>query len=351
MPFFNGVFTVTINPAEAGQTLIDFTAKRFTYRDIQYWHERIESGFLRIAGKKSSITDVLQLGDVVEHEVIHFEEPILPTDFKILGCLGTHIWVHKPAGLPVHATKSILFQNLTRLVREKLGCPELQPLHRLDAETSGSIVFAHAKKLADVCELEDHLDYLPMHGMDLNLPKVPPPLRLYIAWVHGNVASSQGEWSWPLGTMAGNEIRCQMVYVDNGKACTTSYAILEKRNGFTKLALIPHTGRKHQLRAHCALAGHPIVGDKIYNHEGKYYLKRIEQELDENDLQILGASHHLLHACYHGYMPYIRKDFKMKSYSVLQMLSILKCSDEQKRQLGFWDDVLDDEWRKWESQL
>ena len=52
----------------------------------------------------------------------------------------------------------------------------------------------------------------------------------------------------------------------DGKTCITEFQILERFDGYSKLALRPVTGRTHQLRVHCAHMGYPILGDPQYGH-------------------------------------------------------------------------------------
>ena len=53
---------------------------------------------------------------------------------------------------------------------------------------------------------------------------------------------------------------------EDGKPCITEFSVLERFDGYTKLALRPVTGRTHQLRVHCAYMGYPILGDPQYGH-------------------------------------------------------------------------------------
>ena len=50
----------------------------------------------------------------------------------------------------------------------------------------------------------------------------------------------------------------------DGKESITEYRVLQRLDGYTKLALKPVTGRTHQLRVHCAHMGYPILGDPQY---------------------------------------------------------------------------------------
>ena len=78
----------------------------------------------------------------------------------------------------------------------------------------------------------------------------------------------------------------------------TLYQVLARGDGRSLLALSPITGRKHQLRAHLAHLGHPVIGDKMYADGGRAYLARLERELGPEDHAALGADRHLLHAFY-----------------------------------------------------
>ena len=123
-------------------------------------------------------------------------------------------------------------------------------VHRLDASTSGALAIALTAEAA--AELSQQF-------RDRSVTKA------YEAVVRGRIDS--GTVDVPLERVDGPENLSKMVPATrDGKRCRTSYRVLEFLPGpdASVVELVPHTGRLHQLRAHMAFLGHPILGDDIY---------------------------------------------------------------------------------------
>lgn len=123
-------------------------------------------------------------------------------------------------------------------------------VHRLDMATSGLLIIPlnHATQVAI--------------GRQFEARTVG---KRYIALVDGLVKADQGHIKLPLICDWPNRPR-QMVDLDNGKSADTEFIVLERNesSNHTRLELIPHTGRSHQLRVHCLSMGHVILGDSLY---------------------------------------------------------------------------------------
>jgi 23S rRNA pseudouridine1911/1915/1917 synthase len=186
--------------------------------------------------------------------------------------------VHKPAGLPVHKTGKIFFNTLVNLVRESEKNSGLSPVFRLDTETSGIVAFRGANK--------------QIHN---TFPE--PWIKLYLALVPKMKLGRKGQIAAPLGKREDSPIRCQMYPLETGKQCLTYFSVIANIKEQSLVAATPITGRTHQIRSHLASIGHPVIGDKIYSHQGQFYLKRLERELTPEDINTLESKYHKLH-CY-----------------------------------------------------
>ncbi len=130
--------------------------------------------------------------------------------------------------------------------------PESGLVHRLDRDTSGVIVIAKTPRAHRT---------LSKHFRERWVKK------FYLALVSGRVEQNTGEIDAPIGSKEGKDVwpRWQIMdEKDGGKPAKTLYKVLRRFAAHTLLELEPQTGRTHQLRIHCNLIGHPIVGDPIY---------------------------------------------------------------------------------------
>lgn len=129
---------------------------------------------------------------------------------------------------------------------------ELRIVHRLDLDTSGLMVLAR--------DAESHRRL----NRQFELREVD---KRYAALVWGQPEQDEGEIDLPICVDWPNRPRKIIDHV-NGKAALTRYRVLERdpANQRARLALMPVTGRSHQLRVHLAEIGHPILGCPFYAH-------------------------------------------------------------------------------------
>jgi 23S rRNA pseudouridine1911/1915/1917 synthase len=280
LPKINSSFTAKIrNPGT--DRLLDYLARRFTYHSRQEWSDLLALHRLELEGEPAQGHEPLREGMSLRFAVVDYEEPEVPLDYRLLERGRDLCFVHKPAGMPVHRTGKIFFQTLANLVKEELGDAAWSPLNRLDRETSGLVAFARGP---------DAFRTLAPSAEDSRW------IKFYAAVVRGAPPAPSGRIDIALGERPDAPIRSQMHALPDGKPALTLYRTIASRDGQSLLALSPITGRKHQLRAHLAGLGCPVLGDKIYAHGGRAYLKQLDADLDEADYRELGSTRHLLHS-------------------------------------------------------
>lgn len=255
--------------------------------------EQVQSSFALGAVRVNDVVQhrdaELQPADQVSLYLPDHQEDTVDTGWKLLWKTNELMAVHKPAGLPVSRTTRNLFNTLISLVRRATEYKDAHLLHRLDAETSGVILLAN----------HEHADKRWKKKLDRLIEK-----KVYHALVRGNPAWDSTVCECYLAEKTDSVIRTRMHVTgehDNKaikapKLARTAFRILRRFNDYALVECELFSGRKHQIRAQLAHLGHAIIGDKIYSHDGRFYLKRLQQDLDEQDWAALGAPHHLLHA-------------------------------------------------------
>jgi tRNA pseudouridine32 synthase/23S rRNA pseudouridine746 synthase len=177
----------------------------------------------------------------LEHETpIPFAEEILYQDEHI-------VVADKPHFLPTIPTGRFLKETLLVRLRARLGIEDLVPIHRLDRETAGVVVFSS--------NLETRGAYQSLFQKRLvqkEYEALAPPL-------HGR----EFPFSYSSRMVQGDKF-FTMKEEPGEPNSETMIDVVERRGEHVLYRLWPHTGRQHQLRVHLAALGIPIVNDAFY---------------------------------------------------------------------------------------
>lgn len=168
-----------------------------------------------------------------------------PTPFSILRETASYLVVAKPAGMAsipeAAGDKECLQARLEAMTDGKIWV-----VHRLDKEVSGIILFARTAEAHRFLNLAFERREVA---------------KIYAAGAHGVIRENAGEIALPLREFGSGRIG---VDAEKGKPCLTRWRVRERRADRTLLDMEPHTGRRHQLRAHAYAIGHPLIGDTRY---------------------------------------------------------------------------------------
>ncbi len=260
--------------SEAGQGLAHFLVHIASRKiSVRKARELLENGCCRISGRIESFGSyVLKAGDVVEFLLPdedpehHFDERrILHNDRCVLA-------YDKPPFLavtPQDGPKSwSLFDILKASPIGTAAGVELFPVHRLDADTSGIVLFAKDQPTATRLEamFRDHAVIKTYQAIVRGHPREEGLHRSYLI----KVAARQGFEKWRSGRG------------DNAREAITTWTVEERLGKYgSLLKVIPKTGRYHQIRIHMSELGHSLYGDRLYG----------------DRLDPVHVNRHLLHAC------------------------------------------------------
>lgn len=228
----------------------------------------IRSGAVSLNGRKQKAGQVIGHGDRIEAVPEVWVERVSPSPvpdntvpLDILAENDQFVVVNKRAGILVHPAGQSLDGTLVSALLSR--CPSvtgvgenpLRPgiVHRLDRETSGVMVIA--KVQASYLELK-------------NLFQVRAVDKAYLALVWGHLPAFQGVIERPLARQSGSLKRRVLMSKDQpavvSRSARTEYRVLARSGASDVVLVLPRTGRTHQIRAHLAALGHPVLGDRLY---------------------------------------------------------------------------------------
>jgi tRNA pseudouridine32 synthase / 23S rRNA pseudouridine746 synthase len=174
---------------------------------------------------------------------------------RILFIDGEAIVLDKPAGLPVDAPRRGGDSIASRLGELTCGFRRPPtPMHRLDTDTSGCLLFARTPKARAQFQ----------HAFETRTVQ-----KYYLAVVAAEVAGEEGTIDMPLAKRASAEAGWRIVSDPHGSPASTRWRKLAVCDGSTLVEFEPLTGRTHQIRAHAREAfGRGIAGDRVYGVPG-----------------------------------------------------------------------------------
>jgi tRNA pseudouridine32 synthase/23S rRNA pseudouridine746 synthase len=238
--------------APSPKTVLEYLIAHFPHIPAQTWRERVANGKVTLVdGTTLTIESPYCHGMTVLYSREIAQEPAADVEETILFQDATILVADKPHGMVVTPSGGHVQRSLLARLQNRTGLVKLAPVHRLDRETAGVVLFT----ITTEARARYH-DLFSSRSVE----------REYLAVAKVSNAGTQKEWDVRNRMEEGEPwYRRRIAESDVGEPnAITRIQLLESRNGFGLFRLLPETGKKHQLRVHMASIGCPIVGDLLY---------------------------------------------------------------------------------------
>jgi tRNA pseudouridine32 synthase / 23S rRNA pseudouridine746 synthase len=246
-------------------TIFEYLLARFPQVPATTWQARVTQGQITLSdGTTLQESSPYRHGMTVFYRKEVPAEPASIEDPLILYNDDAILVVDKPHGTHVTPSGDQVERSLLVHLQRITGLPDLAPVHRLDRETAGILLFTITSDAR-----------APYHRLFAE-SRVE---REYLAVAR--LSGIPGETNWRVeNRLEPGEPWYRQRIVEGRTNAITEIELMNPRSGFGQFRLFPKTGKKHQLRVHMASIGYPILGDP-------YYPTITEKRVGDHPLQLL----------------------------------------------------------------
>ena len=242
------IYKSSPSPQYCGLSIEEYFSSRFTYQSKQDWITQIENGDISVNGVTVQIGYILKEGDRIITRAGVRQEPPANRKLEVIY-QDSHIRVfNKPAPIPVHPSGRYFQNSMTEVLKQWYPEEIPRPAQRLDATTTGVIVFARTREAAGILMKE-----FKSHRIN----------KEYLALVEGEPKTEKFCIDAPIGILKGSH-RGVGDEIKNPKSAKTEVQFLATKNGQSLLKVSPLSGRTNQIRVHLSSYGLPIYNDMVY---------------------------------------------------------------------------------------
>jgi 23S rRNA pseudouridine955/2504/2580 synthase len=271
----HGMKSFIVSSNLSGQKLVRAVCQHFPGIRPAVVLKALENKDIRINGKRTSGNLPVREGDTIAIFLpdLLFDNPVVKPeskesrDYLVVFEDESVLVVHKPSGLAVHSGKSINGHSLIELVRKDRSDPNLTLCHRLDMNTGGLLLIAKNKKTAET--ITKALKAWQIHKryrcLVRGIPQIGDKVRCYDgAAMYELKAYLEKRPNKPEVFIHDHPLKGDLDIITRYRVLQILPEIGPKGEDISELEVELVTGRTHQIRAHLAHIGHPLLGDGKY---------------------------------------------------------------------------------------
>jgi RluA family pseudouridine synthase len=241
---------INVPQAQDGRTLLEALVDLFPQVPAAEWEARCEAGrFQNYGGTPRGKDHVVRAGERIVQIFPPAVEPPVSAEIRIVHEDEAIVVVHKPAPLPMHASGRFHRNTLQYILNQAYAPKYPRPVHRLDANTTGLVVFARTRHFCRVLQQQF------LNGA---------VEKRYLVRAQGHPEQDEFFSEAPISSEP-DVLGTRRIDELDGLATRTDFKVVQRfADGTSLLEAKLGTGRTHQIRIHLWQLGFPVVGDPAY---------------------------------------------------------------------------------------